>query len=205
LPNADRVLFEGVRSGAAFKRVVADMPVASREVRCTSEYCLQHSYEPIGSLATGQSGCFQSICVGMPCYRPPYSYEFGFILSCASSSSEYVTAPFPHTTRGPCAPPMRFCSPSRHQRVKSTYWQVSTPTLCSAHSVSHALDGLLLAALCKLISSCSHVRDSLFRGSLPLPSHHGSSPCCPLVLLNDVRLQLSCPNCPVPAIPTSGF
>lgn len=36
--------------------------------------------------------------------------------------------------------------------------------LCSALSVSHTLDGFLLLALCELISSHCHVRDSLCRG-----------------------------------------
>jgi hypothetical protein len=36
--------------------------------------------------------------------------------------------------------------------------------LGSALSVSHALDGFLLHAPCRLVSSCCHVRDSRFRG-----------------------------------------
>jgi hypothetical protein len=82
-----------------------------------------------------------------------------------------------------CAPSMRFCSPSRHQLVKSTTRRDSHLRLCSALSVSHALDGLLLHRPCKLVSSCSHVRDSLFRGCFPLPSPRGSSPRGPLVSL----------------------
>jgi hypothetical protein len=42
--------------------------------------------------------------------------------------------------------------------------EFSTARLRSAHSVSHALDGLLLSSPCRLISSYSHVRDSPFRG-----------------------------------------
>ena len=41
--------------------------------------------------------------------------------------------------------------------------EFSTARLCSAPSVSHALGGLRLSLPCKLISSCSHVRDSPFR------------------------------------------
>lgn len=58
-------------------------------------------------------------------HRPPYPCESGFILSCASSSSEFITVPFLHSTRGFCAPPLRFCSPSRHQITESTIWQIS--------------------------------------------------------------------------------
>jgi hypothetical protein len=89
--------------------------------------------------------------------------------------------------------------------VREVHLPASSHTrLCSALSVSHALDGLRLHAPCKLVSSCSHVRDSLFRGCSPLPSQHGSSPCRPLMLLNDFRLQSGCPNCPAPAAPPSG-
>jgi hypothetical protein len=44
--------------------------------------------------------------------------------------------------------------------------------LSSAHSVSHALDGLLLAVPCRSISPCCHVQDS--RSGVPPPTqlHH---------------------------------
>jgi hypothetical protein len=73
-----------------------------------------------------------------------------------------------------CAPSVRFGSPSRHQLVKSTYRRDSHLRQRSALSVSRALDGLLLHAPCRFVSPCCHVRDSLFRGCLPLPSQHGS-------------------------------
>jgi len=42
--------------------------------------------------------------------------------------------------------------------------RASYPRLRSAHGVSHALDGFLLRKPCGLVSSHSHVRDSLSRG-----------------------------------------
>jgi hypothetical protein len=157
--------------------------VTSHEVRCTSEFCLQCDCGAIGLRRAARSRCFQHLYRGLSHHRPPYPCGSGFILSCAPSSSEYVTAPFPHTARRLCAPSVRFCSPSRHEPVKSTIRRDSHPRLCSALSVSHALDGLLLHRPCKLVSSCSHVRDSLFRGCFPLPSPRGSSPRSPLVSL----------------------
>jgi len=146
--------------------------VALQSVICSSVA------EPLGYPAVARSRCFQRSYRDLPYYRPPYPCEFGFILSCASASSEYVTAPIPHSTRRSCAPSLGFGSPSRHQFVKSTCRRGSHTRLCSALSVSHALDGFRLHAPCKLVSSCSHVRDSLFRGCFPLPSQLGSSPRC---------------------------
>ena len=54
--------------------------------------------------------------------------------------------------------------PSRHKRAESTSDRTPTSCLCSALSVSHALDGLLLVTPCRPISSRCHVRDSLLRG-----------------------------------------
>jgi hypothetical protein len=54
----------------------------------------------------------------------------------------------------------------------------------SAHSVSHALDGLLLASPCRLVSSCCRVQVSRSRGFLPRTSRTTSSvaaPSAPLV------------------------
>jgi len=94
-----------------------------------------------------------------------------------------------------------------HRDIKSRsplFGRFPMSCLGSVLSVSHALDGFLLRSPCRLISSCSHVRDSLFRGCFPLPGQHGSSPYYPLVSLDDVRLQSGCPNCPAPVTPTSG-
>jgi hypothetical protein len=58
---------------------------------------------------------------------------------------------------------------------ESTYRQASRARLRSVHSVSHALDGLLLAEPCRLVSSCYHVQDSRFRGLSLRPSRTTSS------------------------------
>jgi hypothetical protein len=67
----------------------------------------------------------------------------------------------------PCglrAPSLGFTSPSRRQHPESTCDELSHAHLCSALSVSRALDGLLLCLPRGLVSSHCHVRDSLFRG-----------------------------------------
>jgi hypothetical protein len=57
--------------------------------------------------------------------------------------------------------------------------RTSQARLCSALSVSHALDGFLLAVPCRLVSSCCHVQASRFRGFLPRPDrdHLLGGPC----------------------------
>jgi hypothetical protein len=80
-----------------------------------------------------------------------------------ASPSEYVllvTCPTPQRR----APSLGSASPSRQKRLESTPRRVSHTRLRSVHSVSRALDGLLLHTPCGLISSHCHVRDSLFRG-----------------------------------------
>jgi hypothetical protein len=59
------------------------------------------------------------------------------------------------------------------QRVHSR--RASQARLCSARSVSRALDGLLLAVSCGLVSSRCHVQDSRSRGFLPRLSRTTSS------------------------------
>jgi hypothetical protein len=59
------------------------------------------------------------------------------------------------------------------QRVHSR--RASQARLCSARSVSRALDGLLLTVPCRLVSSCCHVQDSRSRGFLPRLSRTTSS------------------------------
>jgi hypothetical protein len=61
-------------------------------------------------------------------------------------------------------------SPSRRQRTESTQQRASHARLRSALSVSHTLDGLLLCAPCRLVSSRCHVRDSRVVSSLGLAS-----------------------------------
>jgi hypothetical protein len=83
----------------------------------------------------------------------------------------------------PSSSSLGFCSPSRHPFVGSTYRWVSRAHLRSALSVSHALDGLLPPELCRLVSSCCHVRDC-FSGIFPSnqPAWLITNP-CPLAVL----------------------
>jgi len=64
----------------------------------------------------------------------------------------------------PQPPSLGFLSPSRHQCKEFTSQRASHAHLCSALSVSHALDGFSLSAPCGLVSSHYHVQDFLFRG-----------------------------------------
>lgn len=59
------------------------------------------------------------------------------------------------------------------------YRRASQARLRSAHSVSHALDGLLLAGSCRSISLCCHVQD--FRSGVTPPTqlHHLVGGRCP--------------------------
>jgi len=71
--------------------------------------------------------------------------------------------------------------------------RASQARLCSALSVSHAHDGLLLADPCRLVSSCCHVQDSRSRGFLPRLSRTTSSvarPSSPLAPLACHRLPV---------------
>jgi hypothetical protein len=89
-------------------------------------------------------------------------------------------------------PPLKFYSPSRHKRMESTYHRASHPRLCSALSVSHTLDGLLLHTPRGLVSSHCHVRD-FTSGDFPAakPAHLiGES--SPLVVV-EILLTASCP------------
>jgi hypothetical protein len=91
-------------------------------------------------------------------------------LALPGSSSPELAPLFRVLPAGTCtplarrAPSLRFLPPSRHHSGESTCRQASQSRLCSALSVSHALDGLLLTEPCELVSSRSHVRGSLLRG-----------------------------------------
>jgi len=76
----------------------------------------------------------------------------------------------PPLVRRPPTPSLGFLPSSRHQREQSTSRLASQATLRSAHSVSHAPDGLLLLTPCELVSSRSHGQGSLFRGFGPTTS-----------------------------------
>ena len=96
----------------------------------------------------------------------------------------------------PClAPSLGFLSPSRYQYAESTTERAShVSPYRSALGVSHALDGLLLCAPCRFISPHNHVRDSPFRGYLPLPSQAASSATCTLLSFAGSFLSPSCPD-----------
>jgi len=69
--------------------------------------------------------------------------------------------------------------------------EFSTTHLCSVLSVSHTLDGLLLASPCRLISSRSHVLDSPLRGFPRCPAGRLVDDPCPLAV-RSVRLPHCC-------------
>jgi len=81
------------------------------------------------------------------------------------------------------APSLGSPASSRRQPSESTVRWASQAHLRSALSVSHALDGLLLARPCRLVSSCCHVQASRSRGFLPRPDrdHLVGGPCLPAV------------------------
>jgi hypothetical protein len=97
-----------------------------------------------------------------------------------TSSTECCCIRLPDT-REYRTPPSGFCAPfaTVTKEVHST--TSSHARLRSARSVSHTLDGLLLLRPCRLVSSCSHVRDSTFRGfprCQAEPPHRRSVPSC---------------------------
>jgi len=81
-----------------------------------------------------------------------------------------------------------------------------TSHLCSARSVSHALDGLLLALPCGPISSHCHVQDLPFRGfpRCPADSTHRRVLSCPHAV-GDLLLHRGEPRAPDPFTSTSGL
>jgi hypothetical protein len=110
-------------------------------------------------------------------YRPPSSVK-----KTGSSSRELGSPPesvVPASVR---------CHPDAFRGVSNLFatsalrvhcrW-ASQAHLCSVLSVSHALDGLLLALPCRLVSSCCHVQVSRSRGFLPRPVryHLVGGPC----------------------------
>jgi hypothetical protein len=114
---------------------------------------------------------------GLPAIPAPFvGEEEGFILSWAWLSSRVRRACVGPVAR---APSLGSPASSRRQPCESTVRWASQAHLCSAPSVSHALDGLLLALPCGLVSSRCHVQASRFRGFLPRPVrfHLVGGPC----------------------------
>jgi hypothetical protein len=97
-------------------------------------------------------------------------------------SSEYAVTSHLFSARKHQTPPLGLLRLLRDISAQSPLIsRVPIPILRSAHSVSHTLDGLLLPALCELVSSRYHVRDSLFRGLSPAASQIDSSSTCTLL------------------------
>jgi hypothetical protein len=114
-----------------------------------------------------------------PRHRPPRSREFGFILSCASPplQSPDRIAPARRISLRATFLGVRFSIATSMSRVHSP--TSFPPRLCSALSVSHALDGLLLSISCGLVSSRCHVRDVLFRDFPRCPAASTRRRCVP--------------------------
>lgn len=109
----------------------------------------------------------------------PAPCECGFILSWACLLSRDPTIRSgPPRARGERLP-WGFLPPSRHECEESTRRPGSRPCLCSAPSVSHALDGFLLFTPCRLVSSGCHVRGSLSRGFSRWPARRARRPPVP--------------------------
>lgn len=101
------------------------------------------------------------------------------------------------------APSMGSGSSSRRRSSESTCRRASQARLRSAHSVSHALDGLLLAESCRSISLCCHVQDSA-SGLLPRPSRTTSSVAIALAPLAPRLCRRCYPTTPSRVASTSG-
>jgi hypothetical protein len=133
----------------------------------------------------------------------PSRVRFHPLLSFTSSSEHYCLLPArcPRATSAS----FRVCFPfaTSARGVHST--ASSHARLGSALSVSHALDGLLLHAPCRLVSSCNHVRDSLSRGfprCLAGPSHRRPVPSC---RFSGASYRRVAPPAPEPPAPTPGL
>lgn len=98
--------------------------------------------------------------------------------------------------------PWGLSSASRRPSSESTVRRASQARLRSALSVSHALDGLLLAGACRLVSSCCHVPD-LRSGLSPRPSCATSSVAMPSRRWRRASVA-GCPTTPSRAASTSG-
>jgi hypothetical protein len=137
--------------------------------------------------------------------RPPHRSRYGFILSGACLLFRVRDRIQPASTRSLelLAPSLRFISPSRHLHTESTSRRGFHAHLCSALSVSHALDGFLLCVLCGLVSSRYHVRDCS-SGVFPAAEPLRLSPHRPLLVLATLTSGQVCPDRPAPITPPSG-
>jgi hypothetical protein len=150
-------------------QLAALQSVMSAEVASVLVTCSRYSLAVSSGLLRSSGRRRPSFFVKRTCSS---SHELG-------SASEQMTNPNP-----PWLPKKQWHLPWSFvpHRDNSTLGPQTTSIhahLCSAHSVSHALDGLLPREPCELISSRYHVQDSLFRG-FPCrqadPSHRWSVP-----------------------------
>lgn len=167
LPDSPSVPFEGSRRLPAIRRRVTATPTASHQVEMLYRVLWVPPYQAhwVGPIPP-RPCCFQTGPRGLPSDTVPR------VLSIAGSSSRGLA---------PCSENFTSChlrsafasraflgvTSSLHRDINaSSPLSGSRPNSClrSAHAVSHDLDGLLLAAPCGLVSSHSHVRDSLLRG-----------------------------------------
>ena len=158
-------------------RVTAPM-AASRGADCPAECCV---YRRSGAFGLRRTHRCLAISGGpwwsSARYRPPSSVK-----KAGSSSRELGSPPeFVVPASARCHPGaflgVSYLFATSAQRVHDR--RASQAHLCSALSVSHALDGLLLARPCRLVSSCCHVQASRSRGFLPRPdrNHLVGGPC----------------------------
>jgi hypothetical protein len=126
---------------------------------------MRRSSELLGYSLPPMPRCFQRTLVVFPRRRHQFLDRKTDhpLLSFSSASESLFTCHCPGAMRLDTTS-SGFLPPSRHQPTESTQQRASHARLRSALSVSHALDGLLLRAPCRLVSSRCHVRDSHFRG-----------------------------------------
>jgi len=172
-----------VRLGAASRRPVTRTSVASHEVNRSTEYYKCRSCRPIGLPTPAMSSLFPAKLRGIASTPAPFPLRVRVHpLVSFISSTECVTVPNLFDTSAEHLP--RSFSPHRDIGEWSPPGdEVPRLRLRSAHSVSHTLDDLLLHSRCRLISSHSHVQDSLFRGFPRCqadPPHRRPVPSCQL-------------------------
>jgi hypothetical protein len=163
LPSTDRALFEGVWSGAAISRPVTETKAPSHEVRCTTEFCLQQRCEPIGLTRGRRASLFPTHPTTYPATGPRTLASSGSSSRARRPLQSSITAPScTACPKTPCAPSMRFGSPSRHQCAQSTNWRGShlafVPpsaflTLPTGYSCAHLADLFHSAATYEIHSS----------------------------------------------------
>jgi len=183
---------------------VAGDSAVSHEVGCTLECCEHWSIRCIGLPVPTSSRNFQRLC-GFPSVPSPVPLRVRVHpLMRFTSPTEYVAACHLPFARKLWAPSLGSLSPSRHKCVESTIRQVSHTRLRFAHSVSHALDDLLLLTPRGPISSHCHVRDSLFRGFLCCQAGSSHRPVVPSCRYRVSASQRVAPPLPAPLAPPSG-